>query len=93
MRLFGRRRPKYVGVAFRDLKNARYPISPGEFFYVFQWTLSSDPELGTWVYVPGSSGQATGVVVDLAAAPDGKHQLKQVISLVPYPLVEAAKEA
>lgn len=91
--MFGFFKKRFVGVNYRALKNAKYPITSGGHAYVFKWSLSEPPQVGMWVYVPGSSGDATAVVVDTSATPQPGHPPKKVSGIVPASVVEDARKS
>lgn len=85
-------RPKVVSVAFRDLASPAPDGLGGA--YAYAWSLSTAPEVGMRVFVPGGDGRsASAVIVDVGAAPPRGMTLKSVARLASAAEVQAAHDA
>ncbi|GAA1162765.1 hypothetical protein F6W69_06810 [Microbacterium oxydans] len=74
-------RQRFVSVSFRDLTTSTPPNA--DHAYVYEWTLSTPPTVGTRIVVPGGDGRAAfAVVAAVDVAPPRGMALKPVTRLV-----------
>lgn len=76
------KKPQFVQVVYFDLaQHAPEGVDTSAFNYSFRWEMRSRPAVGQWVWINGSDGPTTGVVVS-AGAPTRGIETKPVLGLV-----------